>query len=293
MKKIILIFVVPALVAAGCARRSPAGANQSAGLALQLRVAPWTLLQPGRQNFLARALARSQITRVEIFVIFEKDTLTRATVPIAGGAAEFSASLEVPAGEDRRIVVEAWDDLGSEGEAQAGLVLRGVQTNVTIVADLVQTVSLTLYPVPIAGRRVVLAMGSASGTPGSSGNFAPITLVSADSLSGLQFDLSFDAAILSPQSLVPDPALVWNSVESNLVNGGRALRIIMFDSDGRRLPAYHDPAVIARADFRVNAEAAVGAGLPLVISSALALDANRNQLEVAAVQDTFHVVAGK
>jgi hypothetical protein len=157
---------------------------------------------------------------------------------------------------------------------------------------MVQTVSLTLYPVPVSGRRVVLAAGPASGAPGSGNNLAPITLVSADSLSGIQFDLNFDPAVISPQGVAPAATLPWSNMENNIINSGQALRILMFDSNGRRLPVYADPAIIAHVDFRVNAEGATGSS-PLTISNALVLDANRNQLEVAAVQDTFYVAGGK
>jgi hypothetical protein len=277
----------------GCFEQSPTGANRPAGIALQLRVAKWALLQPDQEKAIARASALAQITRVEVYVTLEDDTLAHASVPISPGAEEFSASLEVPAGENRRIIVEAWDDLGSEGGSVAGLILRGIQTNVTIVAEEVQGVPLTLYPIPIAGRRVVLATGSASGVAGSSGNWVPFTLVSADSLSGIQFDLNFDPAVISPQGVVPDAALPWSTVESNLINNGQTLRVLMFDSNGGRLPIFYDPATLANIDIRVHAEVAVGASSPLVISNALVLDANRAPLEVAAVENTFHIVEGR
>ncbi len=290
MKKILPAVVFFGLNLMGCFKQ-PTGAHQPAALALQLRVAKWTLLEPEQENALARASAAAQVTRVEIYVISENDTLARATEPIAAGAQQFSASLEVPAGEDRRVIVEAWDDAGVE--STAGLILRGIQTQIDVVPEAVQVVPLTLYPVPLSGRRVVLALGSASGVPGSSSNLMPLTLISADSLSGMQFDLNFDPAVISPQRLVPLAALPWNHAESNVVSNGQSLRILMFDGNGRRLPVFYDPAALANVEIHVNSAAAAGARSPLVISNALILDAYRNPLEVAAVQDTFYVVGGR
>ena len=292
MKRISLTGLLSGLILlAGCLRQPPTGSLEPAGLALELRVAQWTLLLPDHENALARSAALAQVTRVEIYVTAEQDTLSRATVPIVPGQVEFSTSLEVPAGEDRRVIVEAWDDVASEGAA--GLVLRGIQTQIDVAPEMVQTVPLTLYPVPITGRRVVLAAGPASGAPGSSSNLAPFTLVSADSLSGIQFDMSFDPALIAPQGVVPDAALPWSTVESNVVGNGQTLRVLMFDANARPLPAFYDPTTLARIDFRVQVEAAAGASSPLVISNALVLDANRNPLEVAAVADTFYVVGTK
>jgi hypothetical protein len=293
MTRFLIIIAALGLILTGCFRHAPTGSNQPAALALQLRIANWTLLQPQQEHALARARAVAQITRVEIYVTSARDTLAHTTVAVAPGADEFSTSLEVPAGENRRIIVEAWDDIGSETEAVAGLVLRGIQTDITIVPEVALTVPLTLYPIPLSGRRVVLAAGSASGALGSSGNFVPLTLVSADSLSGMQFDLSFDPAVISPQRVLADAALPWREVPSNPVNNGRSLRVLMFDSNGRRLPVFYDPATLVNVEFRVNNGAAAGASSPLVISDAMVLDANGVQLEVAAVQDTFYVVDGK
>ncbi|MGH7495557.1 MAG: cohesin domain-containing protein [bacterium] len=289
MSKLLLIL---GLTLTGCFRHAPTGVQEPAALALQLRVAKWTLLQPHQEQTLARAHAVAQISRVEIYVAAERDTLTRATVVVDPGANEFSASLEVPAGENRRIIVEAWDDIGSEGQNAAGLILRGIQTNVTVVPEVALTVPLTLYPIPLFGRRVVLAAGSASGVLGSSGNFVPLTLISADSLSGMQFDLNFNPVVIAPQRVVPDAALPWRDVQGNPVNNGQAVRVVMFDSNSQRLPVFYDPATLVNIEFRVNSATTTGASSPLVISNAMVLDANRVQLEVAAVHDTFYVVGG-
>ncbi len=281
---VILLF----LFAAGCFKQQPTGANLPASLSLQLRVANWSLLQPEPEAALARTAAPAQITRVEIFITLAKDTLAARTVPLAPGAGEFSASFEIPSGEDYRVIVEAWDDNGVEGGG--GLLFRGVQANVVIIPEVAQTVSIVLYPVPIAGQRVVLIVGGASGTPGSSGNLAPISLISADSLSGVQFDLNFNPAVIAPVRTVRDAALPWSSVESNVVNNGSALRLLLFDNTGRRLPVFNDPAALARVDFRVSNNAAIGVSSSLTISNPLVLDANRRPLEVAVVVDTFVVV---
>ena len=295
MFRLLLFIVSFGLTLTACFRGAPTGVNEPAALALQLRVANWTLLRPDLKNSLARTHVTAQISRVEIYVTAEKDTLARATVPIAPGASEFSASLEVPVGENRRIIVEAWDDIGSGGESAAGLILRGLQTNITVVPEVDLTVPLTLYPVPLSGRRVVLAAGSAYGAMGSGGNLVPIKLVSADSLSGVQFDLNFNSTVIAPQRIVRDAAFPWSEVHGNAVNNGQgqAMRVVMFDSNNQPLPVFYDPATFVKIEFQVNNTAAVGASSPLVISRATVLDANQVQLEVAAVEDTFYVVEGR
>ncbi len=292
--KLILFALVSSLTLCACQWQAPTSSSNDGRIALALNFAQWHE-HPGEEGFrLARVRGLAAITRVEIYVLFEQDTLAHATAPIASGSNEFAAALEVPIGKERRVIVEAWDDQG--GEAPAVRAFRGVQAHIDIQPNVAREVAVTLYPLPVAGQSVVLIVGSSQGAPGTSGHLVPLSLISADSLSGVQLDLNYDANLISPVAARRMTAIALDTLASNVIfsEQGQALRLLLFSIAGKRLPALFDPAVIMNVDFKVNDGAEAGAQSALALSNFAVLDHERKRLGVLAVEGGgFEVVGGR
>ncbi len=282
------------LALAACQSQSPTGATNDGKISLALEFAQWREYSKEEGQRLARVHAPAAISHINIFVLFEQDTLARTVAQITPGSNEFAAVLEAPIGAERRIVVEAWDDQG--GVTPPVRAFRGVQAHVEIQPNVAREVAVTLYPVPVAGESVVLIVGSAHGAPGTSGHLAPITLISADSLSGVQFDLNFDARLISPVAAQRTRPLAFDTLATNIISGqqGQVLRMLLFAVSGERLPALFDPTEIINVDFSVDIEAEMGTQTPLTLSNFTVLDQNRKRLGVLAVEGgSFKVVGGR
>ncbi len=282
------------LALAACQSQSPTSPSSSGKISLALDFAQWQEYPGEERNQLARAAGPMEISRIDIFVLFDKDTIARTTAQIAPGTNEFEAVLEVPIGAERRVLVEAWDDQG--GEAQPVRAFRGVQAHVDIQPNVAREVEVTLYPVPVAGQHVVLIVGSVKGAAGTSGHLVPISLISADSLSGVQFDLNYDASRISPVAALRTATIAFDTLASNIVTSaqGQALRMLLFALSGERQPALFDPTEIINVDFRVNADAELGTQSPLTLSNFTVLDHNRNRLGVLAVAGgSFEIIRGR
>ena len=258
---------------------------------LELEFAQGVVHQAKAATPLGRLGAVAQATRVEIYVTFAEDTLSRATVTVSPGASEFSAELEVPAGDDRRIVVEVWSDSAALPDAGSVLEYRGVRPHVSIVPNASQEVGITLYPLPIAGERVVMIAGSAGGASGSQGNQAPVLLITSDSIRALQFDLQFEGDLIVPDSVVQGEANTLANLESNLVSTdrGEALRCLLFDNSGQILPPLADPTALLAVEFRVNSTASRGDSSNVVLTDFVVLNARREQLQVISIPGVFKI----
>lgn len=270
---------------------SPAGEGK---ISLALDFAQWQEHKGDGDYSLARTQALAVISRLDIFVLFDKDTLARATTQVVAGSNEFSAVLEVPIGAERRVIVEAWDDLGGEGGPVRAF--RGVQTNVEILPNVAREVAITLYPLPVIGQSVVLIVGAAQGAPGTSGHLVPVTLISADSLSGVQFDLNYDANLIAPVAALRNTSLAFDTLASNIITSepGQPWRVLFFSLSGKRLPALLDPSVMMNLSFKVNESATVGAKSNLLLSNLAVLDHTRRRLGVFVVEEGgFEVVGGR
>ncbi len=294
MHKSKLIFFTLAVCSllVACQWQAPTNSSNAGKISLALNFAHWQEHAGDDGRRLSRAQNLAAITRVEIYVLFDKDTLAHTSAPVAESG-EFSAALEVAIGTERRVIVEAWDDQNGDGAPVR--TFRGVQGGVEVQPNLAQEVAVTLYPVPIAGQSVVLIVGNGQGAPGTSNNLVPLTLISADSLSGMQFDLNYDGNIIAPTSALRNTAMAFDTLTTNVIAGaqGQALRALFFSSTGKRLPALFDPTVFAHVAFQVNEAAPVGALSTLELSNLAVLDQQRRRLSVLAVAGSTFVVVGK
>ncbi len=292
--KLILLSLAASLTLSACQWQAPTDPATDGKISLALNFARWQEHIGDEGNQLARARGWAAISRIEIFVLFDKDTLAHATAMVTSGANEFSAALEVPIGKERRVIVEAWEDQNGDGAAVRAF--RGVQTGVEVQPNLAQEVEVTLYPLPVAGQSIVLIVGSGQGAPGTSGHLVPLTLISADSLSGMQFDLNYEANLVAPVAALRTTTLAFDTLASNIVvsEQSQALRMLLFSTAGKRLPALVDPAVIMNVAFKVNGGVEAGAQSALTLSNFAVLDHNRKRLGVLAVEGgTFEVVGGR
>lgn len=293
-KNLLLLALLASMTLVACQSQSPTYPLPGGKISLALEFAQWREYSGEEERQLARTRTLAAISRVDVYVLFDKDTLARATAQIAPGANEFEAVLEVPIGPERRVVVEAWDD--QSGAATPIRTHRGVQSRVNIQPNVAQEVAVTLYPIPVAGQNVVLIVGNAQGAPGTGGHRVPITLISAEPLSGLQFDLNYDASRVLPVAAQRATVPAFDTLATNPVvsEGGQALRMLFFALSGQRLPALFDPTEIIHVNFGVNAAAEAGTTSPLFLSNFAVLDQNRNRLGVLAVEGgSFEVVSGR
>jgi hypothetical protein len=292
--KLLLLTLAATVTLVACQWRAPTSSSYEGKISLTLDFAQWQEHDGEEGLRLARSRNLAAITRVEIYVLFEQDTLAHATAPVASGSNEFSAVLEAPIGGERRVIVEAWDDQSGEGPPMRAF--RGVQTGVEVQPNLAREVEVTLYPLPVAGQSVVLIIGNAQGAPGTGGHLAPVTLISADSLSGVQFDLNYDGGLISPTAALRAKTIAFDTLASNVVASeqGQALRVLLFSLSGKRLPALFDPAVIMSVAFQVSEGAPVGARSALILSNFAVLDHQRKRLGVLAVEGgNFEVVGAR
>lgn len=294
MSKTKLIALAASALLSACQWQAPTSPSSEGKISLALDFAHWQEHKGDGANTLSRTQALAAISRLDIFVLFNKDTLARATTQVAPGSNEFSAVLEVPIGAERRVIVEAWDDLGGEGGSVRAF--RGVQTNVEILPNVAREVAITLYPLPVMGQSVVLIVGKAQGAPGTVGHLVPLSLISADSLSGVQFDLNYDASLISPVAALRNTSLAFDTLASNIITSaqGQSWRLLFFSLSGKRLPALPDPIVMMNLSFRVNESAAVGAKSNLSLANLAVLDHTRRRLGVLVVEEGgFEVVGGR
>ncbi|MDZ7269051.1 MAG: hypothetical protein ONB48_15070 [candidate division KSB1 bacterium] len=289
----ILGAAAAALTLSACTALPPT-ASAPATLALQLEFRRGTLHPGESAGGWMKPPAVQPINRIEIYVLFAADTLAHATARVAPGDSIFSAVLEVTPGEERRLVVEAWSD---QAEVESLLEYRGVQAGVRITAGVEQQVTVTLYPVPVAGRRVVMIAGRGAGAAGSSRNQVPIYLISADTLRGLQLDLhahirgNSESFGLQPRGLVKDGTLPLQNLDSNLITsaGSPALRVVLFDDSGRSLPPLLEPRHLFDVDFQVEAGVPPGTRYRVWLSDFVVRDSNNRGLEVLSVEGEFLV----
>lgn len=292
MSKTNLLALAASVLLFACQWQAPTNPSSEGKISLALDFAQWQEHKGDGANTLSRTQALAAISRIDIFVLFDKDTLARATTQVAAGSNEFSAALEVPIGVERRVIVEAWDDQGGEGEPVRAF--RGAQANVEILPNIAQEVAITLYPLPVIGQSVVLIVGNAQGAPGTSGHLVSFALISADSLSGVQFDLNYDANLIAPVAALRNTALAFDTLASNIITSAQdqAWRVLFFSLNGKRLPALLDPTVMMNLSFKVNESAAVGAHSNLSLSNLAVLDNNRRRLGVYVVEEGGFEVAG-
>ncbi len=289
----ILGAAMAALTLSACSSSSPT-ASRSTTLALQLEFVRGTLHPAGEGIRGLKPRAAQQINRIEIYVLFAADTLAHATARLAPADSIFSVSLEVTPGEERRLVVEAWSD---NVEVESVLEYRGVKAGLQIAAGAEQQVTVTLFPVPIPGRRVVMIAGSGSGAPGSPRNPVPIFLISADALRGLQLDVHAHVRAnpaglgLQPRGLVKDSNLPLQNLDSNLIDtaGTPTLRIVLFDDTGRSLPPLLEPLRLFDVDFQIDPGIPSGTLYRLWLSDFVVRDFNNSSLEVLSVEGEFLV----
>jgi hypothetical protein len=267
----------------------------SAKLALQLEFVKGVLhpVEAGNR-MLKSSTSAQQINRIEVHVLFGEDTLAHTTIAIPAGDSTFMATLNVAAGKDRRIVVEAWSD---NTDVESLLEYRGVESGLHIESGMEQRVAITLYPVAISGRRVVMIAGNGSGGPGSGRNPVPISLISADSLAALQLDVhaserdnpaSFG---LLPRDVVKDIGLPLQNLDSNVITTANSptLRVVLFDDAGRSLPPMEEPGRLFDVEFQVNPEVTAGTIYRLWMSNFVIRDANNHPLEVLSLEGEFKV----
>lgn len=290
--KLILFACAACAFLVACQWQAPTSSSNDGKISLALNFAQWQEYAGDDGQRLSRAQNLAAITRVEIYVLFDKDTLAHTIAPVSESG-EFSAALEVPIGTERRVIVEAWDDRNGDGNPVR--TFRGVQTGIEVQPNLAQEVEVTLYPVPIAGQNVVLIIGNGQGAPGTSNNLVPITLISADSLSGMQFDLNYDANLIAPVAAQRNNTMAFDTLTTNVIfsEQGQALRALFFSTTGKRLPALLDPTVIASVAFQVNEAATAGETSPLQLSNLTVLDQQQQRLSVLAVEGSTFVVVGK
>lgn len=291
--KLLLCAFAACLTLVACQAQAPTSFSNDGKISLALNFAQWQEHAGEGDRRLSRARSIAAITRVEIYVLFDKDTLAHAVAPVSATTGEFSAALEVPIGSERRVIVEAWDDQSGEGAPVR--VFRGVQSGVEVQPNLAQEVEVTLYPLPTAGQSVVLVISNGQGAPGSNNNLVPVTLISADSLSGMQFDLNYDANLIAPVAAQRNNTMAFDTLTTNVIfsEQGQALRALFFSTTGKRLPALLDPTVIASVAFQVNEAATAGETSPLQLSNLTVLDQQQQRLSVLAVEGSTFVVVGK
>lgn len=291
--KLLLFSFAACLTLVACQSQAPTSFSNDGKISLALNFAQWQEHAGDEGSRLSRARSIAAITRVEIYVLFDQDTLAHANAPVSATTGEFSAALEVPIGAERRVIVEAWDDQNGDGAPVRAF--RGVQSGVEVQPNLAQEVEVTLYPLPTAGQNVVLVIGNGQGAPGSNNNLVPVTLISADSLSGVQFDLNYDSNLIAPTRALRVNAVVFDTLASNLLvnEQGQMLRVLFFSTASKRLPALPDPTEIMDILFQVHEGLSAGARTALTFSNLVVLDAQRRRLGVLAVGGEFEVVGGR
>lgn len=289
----LLCIAAAAITGLACSSSSPT-ASGNANLALQLEFVTGVLhpVEPGSR--LPKTAGIQQINRIEIFVFFDRDTLAHTAVSIPAGDSTFSASLEVEPGEDRRVVVEAWSD---NIESESLLEYRGVASGVRIESGIEQRVTVTLFPLAIPGRRVVMIAGDGAGAPGTNRNLVPFSVISADELRALQVDVhanmnnNVEGFGLSPRDATREENLPLQSLDSNVINttGIPTLRVVLFDDTGRILPPHEEPIQLFEVSFQVNPQIAVGTRYRIWMSNIVVRAAGNNQLEVLSLDGQFEV----
>lgn len=288
-----LCVLTAILSALACSSSQPTASNP-ANLALQLEFVKGVLHRSEAGNYLRKSVNIQQVNRIEIYVFFDQDTLAHTTIRIPPGDSTFSASLDVTPGEDRRIVVEAWSD---DLEVGSLLEYRGVTSGVQIESGVEQHVTVTLFPLAIPGRRVVMIAGSGAGAAGANRNLVPFSVISADDLRAVQLDVhanvnnNAEGFGLSPRDATRDVGLPLQNLDSNIIatTGPPTLRVVLFDDAGRTLPPQEKPSRLFEVNFQVNSQVAPGTIYRIWISNVAVRAAGNNQLEVLSLDGQFEV----
>lgn len=288
------IGVLTAVISGLACSSSQPTASSRANLALQLEFIQGVLHQGEAGNHLLKSANIQQVNRIEIYVFFADDTLVHRAIRIPPGDSTFAAALDVAPGEDRRIVVEAWSD---NLEAESLLEYRGVTSGVRIESGIEQHVTVTLFPLAIPGRRVVMIAGRGAGAPGANRNPVPFSVISADSLRALQLDVhanvnnNAEEFGLSPRGATRDAGLPLQNLESNIITtaANPTLRILLFDEAGRTLPPKDEPNRLFEVNFQVNPQVAPGTVFRIWVSNVAVRAAGNNQLEVLSLDGQFEV----
>lgn len=288
------IGVLTAVISGLACSSSQPTASSRANLALQLEFIKGVLHQGEAGNHLLKSANIQQVNRIEIYVFFADDTLAHRAIRIPPGDSTFAAALDVAPGEDRRIVVEAWSD---NLEAENLLEYRGVTSGVRIESGIEQHVTVTLFPLAIPGRRVVMIAGRGAGAPGANRNPVPFSVISADSLRALQLDVhanvnnNAEGFGLSPRDATRDAGLPLQNLDSNIIAsaGLPTLRIVLFDDAGRTLPPQEEPSRLFDVNFQVNPQVAPGTVFRIWVSNVAVRAAGNNQLEVLSLDGQFEV----
>lgn len=295
MKVILKSFCMLTAILAGlaCSSSQPTSSN-NANLALHLEFVRGVLYPGEAGNRLPKPAGIQQVNRIEVYVFFEKDTLAHTTIRIPRGDSTFSASLDVTPGEERRIVVEAWSD---NLETESLLEYRGVALGVQIESGIAQHVTITLFPLAIPGRRVVMIAGSGAGAPGANRNPVPFSVISADSLRALQLDVHANMQNnttgfgLSPRDATRDEILPLQNFDSNVIatTGLPTLRLVLFDDAGRILPPQEESRRLFEVNFQINSQVAPGTIYRIWVSNVVVRAAGNNQLDVLSLDGQFEV----
>lgn len=78
------------------------------------------------------------------------------------------------------------------------------------------------------------------GIPGKQGVLVPLILNSIQKIYGMQFDLSYDPALITVDSFVPTPALSGFEIYSNLGDSAGYLTLVTFSLSGDSIPIFND-----------------------------------------------------
>jgi len=160
---------------------------------------------------------------------------------------------------------------------------------ILFVISIFSSVFLHTTAAQAQGGGAQLSVGDGSGMPGDSGIVIPVRLTSDDGVgvTGLNFDLSFDAGRLNVQNVAIGGAassasktLSWSSPSSGRV------RVIIFGLNQTAI----SNGTVANVTFGVNAGAASGA-TGLALSNATATDQSGSSVSLSLSSGTFTVIA--
>jgi len=250
-------------------------------------------------------IAKSQaIDKIVIRVLASEsgDTLSTTEVDIGPGDESFEVNIGVPVGEARVVEVDAFetiiesaDDPDDPTIGQNVLAWRGRETGINVQENDPILVDITLVPLPILGRRVVLYVGEGSGAIGSQSNPVDISIANLDNIRGIQFDLEFDESILFPEAVRRKAVIdgfsdvIGERLDSN------TYRIIIFDQDSS-FPAEISPVSdfltkvqMVEVLFGIVEEASSGQSGKISLKKAVATDSNLNIFEVFSVDGNFMI----
>lgn len=230
----------------------------------------------------------------------EGQVIASDSIRVAPGDLRFRTEMTVPAGENRVLEVNAFEQLDINGDQRFEEVrsYSNRQIGITVANDDTVRIPLTLFPVSIPNFRVVLDVGDGAGAIGSLANPVAIGLANQDNLRGLQFDLVYNGSVLEADALNGTSRLARfsNIVARNLAEqpqSRRVYRIIIIDqsrppNDISPNSAMNVPEPIVNVLFKVNPNAGARQDT-LRIVSATATNATLKNFEVYVVDGIFSV----